>query len=122
MRKSNFKPPSKSLQRIRFRALLSLALYRSEGKGELAEKVLTEAKLQLSSDPNAYRLLGDYYVSQGDTSRALTEFASLTQEHPKDLNVRKSYVQLLILSWTAFQKRQNRLTNSCKTPRRMQKH
>ena len=74
------------------------SLYRSEGKEELAEKVLTEAKLQLSSDPNAYRLLGDYYVSQGDTSRALAEFASLTQEHPKDLNVRKSYIQLLILA------------------------
>ena len=34
------------------------ALYSSEGKHELAESVLTEAKLQLSSDPNAYRLLG----------------------------------------------------------------
>src|SRR5260370_2070505 len=43
-------------------------------------------------------MLGDYFVNQGDSARALTEFASLTKDHPNDLNVRKSYAQLLILS------------------------
>lgn len=73
-------------------------LYRSEGKEDQAVKVLTDAKLQLSDDPNAYRLLGDFYVRQGNTTQSLAEFASLAQEHPKDLKVRKSYIQLLIIA------------------------
>jgi tetratricopeptide (TPR) repeat protein len=72
-------------------------MYIAQGQGDLAEGVLREAKTQLSTDPAAYRMLGDYYLSQGDSAKALTEFAALTKDHPEDLRVRKSYVQLLIL-------------------------
>jgi tetratricopeptide (TPR) repeat protein len=73
-------------------------VFMAQGKGDQAESVLREAKAQLSPDPAGYRMLGDFYLNEGDTAKALTEFASLTREHPADLNVRKSYAQLLILS------------------------
>ncbi|HVS88299.1 MAG TPA: tetratricopeptide repeat protein [Candidatus Acidoferrum sp.] len=73
-------------------------MYVAQGQGALAERVLLETKAQLSTDSVASRMLGDYYLSQGDSAKALTEFASLTKDHPDDLNVRKSYVQLLILA------------------------
>ncbi|HEY6945920.1 MAG TPA: tetratricopeptide repeat protein, partial [Candidatus Acidoferrum sp.] len=74
------------------------AVYMAQGQGDKAEEVLREAKAQLSSDPAGYRMLGDYYFNHGDTAKALTEFSSLSNEHPADLGVRKSYAQLLILS------------------------
>src|SRR5258708_27260601 len=43
-------------------------------------------------------MLGDYYLSQGDSTKALTEFASISKDHPEDLKIRKSYIQLLILT------------------------
>ena len=73
-------------------------LYMAQNQGDKAEQVLKEAKAELSSDPIGYKLLGDYYLNQGDTAKALTEFASLSKEHPTDINVRKSYAELLILA------------------------
>ncbi|HKW34310.1 MAG TPA: tetratricopeptide repeat protein [Candidatus Acidoferrum sp.] len=73
-------------------------VYIARNQGDMAEEVLKEAKVQLRADPAGYRMLGDYYLNQGDTSKALTEFASLAREHPADLDARKSYAQLLILS------------------------
>lgn len=73
-------------------------MYLTQGQGALAEAVLREAKTQLNSDPAAYSMLGDYYLSQGDSAKALAEFASLTKDHPTDFNVRKAYIQLLILA------------------------
>jgi tetratricopeptide (TPR) repeat protein len=70
----------------------------AQGKGDMAEGVLREAKAQLNTDPIGYRMLGDYYLSQDDSAKALAEFASLVKEHPADLRVRKSYAQLLILA------------------------
>ena len=72
-------------------------MYIAQGQGSLAEQVLREAKTQLSNDPVAYRMLGDYYLGQGDSAKALTEFAALAKDHPYDLRIRKSYVQLLIV-------------------------
>ncbi len=74
------------------------AMYIAQGQAPLAEKVLQEAKADLSSDPAASRMLGDYYLSQGDSAKALTEFASISKDHPDDLKIRKSYIQLLILT------------------------
>ena len=74
------------------------SMYIAQGQTDLAEGVLREAKAQLSSNPIAYRLLGDFYLFQGDSVKALTEFSSLVKDHPADLRVRKSYIQLLILS------------------------
>jgi tetratricopeptide (TPR) repeat protein len=75
-----------------------VSLYIAQGRGDLAEGVLREAKAQLNTDPIGYRMLGDYYLSQGDSVKALAEFGSLAKEHPADLRVRKSYAQLLILT------------------------
>lgn len=74
------------------------SVYMAQNKGDMAEQVLKEAKAELSADPVGYRLLGDYYLNQGDSAKALTEFASLAKEHPSDFNVKKSYAQLLIFS------------------------
>src|SRR5713101_6626889 len=60
------------------------AMYVAQGQGALAEKVLLEAKTELRDDPAASRMLGDYYVGQGDSAKALTEFASISKDHPED--------------------------------------
>jgi tetratricopeptide (TPR) repeat protein len=73
-------------------------LYLAQRQGSLAEKVLTDAKQQLSDDPAAYRMLGDYYLSRGENAKALAEFGALSAVHQKDLTVRKTYIQLLILN------------------------
>src|SRR5260370_12903594 len=73
-------------------------MYVLEGQGALAEKVLQEAKSDLREDPTASRMLGDYYLSLGDSAKALAEFASILKDHPSDLRIRESYIQLLILS------------------------
>ena len=68
----------------------------SEKKGDAAEQALTQAKNDLSADPRAYRMLGDYYLSIGEGDKALNEFASLSKEHPEDLTIRKNYIELLL--------------------------
>jgi tetratricopeptide (TPR) repeat protein len=73
-------------------------VYMAQNKGDMAEQVLKEAKAELSTDPVGYRMLGDYYLNQGDSAKAQAEFASLAKEHPSDFNVKKSYAQLLIFS------------------------
>jgi tetratricopeptide (TPR) repeat protein len=73
------------------------ALYFNQGQESQAEKVLTDAKEQLASDPNAYRLLGDSYLGRRQYEKALPEFGALQAKYPNDLAVRKTYVQLLIL-------------------------
>jgi tetratricopeptide (TPR) repeat protein len=80
-----------------YRAALA-QMYLAEGRGDLTEAALREAKAELSTDPAAYRMLGDYYLSLGDSAKALAEFADVAKDHPVDLTVRKSYVQLLILA------------------------
>ena len=42
-------------------------------------------------------MLGDYYYAVGDLDKAVAEFASLHEDHPKDIRAKKNYVQLLIL-------------------------
>jgi tetratricopeptide (TPR) repeat protein len=72
-------------------------LYVSQGRDSLAEKILVEAKQQLDN-PAGYRMLGDYYLSRGESTEALKEFAALVAEHRNDFEVRKTYIQLLILN------------------------
>ena len=43
-------------------------------------------------------MLGDFYFATGDLGKATAEYGALYQEHPKDLDVKKGYVQLLILN------------------------
>jgi tetratricopeptide (TPR) repeat protein len=73
-------------------------LLMQEGKKDEAESVLRQTKKDLSDNPEGYRMLGDFYFQiLGDVDQALTEFASLYSDHPKDIQVKKNYIQLLIL-------------------------
>ena len=72
-------------------------LYVSQGQDSLAEKVLVDAKKQLD-DPAGYRMLGDFYLSRGENTKALAEFAALLAKHRSDFEVRKTYIQLLLLN------------------------
>lgn len=71
-------------------------LYMAKGEKALLEKTLTDTKLQLSDNPEAYRMLGDYFLSHGESAKALSEFAGLSAQHPNDVIVRKTYIQLLV--------------------------
>ena len=72
-------------------------LYVAQGEKSQAEQTLMEAKRALPDNSEGYRMLGDFYFSLGEVDKALAEYASLYQEHPKDLRVKKNYIQLLIL-------------------------
>ena len=72
-------------------------LYMAEGKKTDAESVLKQTKSDLSDNSEGYRMLGDFYFASGDLDKATAEYASLYKDHPKDLQVKKNYVQLLIL-------------------------
>src|SRR6202030_910417 len=73
-------------------------VYMNEGQDALAEKTLVETKEQLKDDPTAYRMLGDYYLGRGENGKALAEFSALASQHPRDRQVRKTYIQLLVLN------------------------
>lgn len=72
-------------------------LYMTEGKKADAETLLKQAKKDLGDTSEGYRMLGDFYFADGEVDKALAEYASLYNDHPKDLQVKKNYVQLLIL-------------------------
>jgi tetratricopeptide (TPR) repeat protein len=74
------------------------SVYMNQGQDALAEKTLVEAKEQLKDNPAAYRMLGDYYLGRGENTKALAEFSALASQHPKDRQVRKTYIQLLVLN------------------------
>jgi tetratricopeptide (TPR) repeat protein len=57
---------------------------------------MIQAKNDLKDDPNAYRMLADFYLSQGDWDKALPEFEAISQQHPKDMALKKSLAQVLI--------------------------
>ncbi|MGA7549090.1 MAG: tetratricopeptide repeat protein [Candidatus Sulfotelmatobacter sp.] len=72
-------------------------LYMAEGKKTEAEALLKQAKSDLSDNPEGYSMLGNFYIATGDLDKATAEYSSLYTYHPKDLKVKKNYVQLLIL-------------------------
>jgi len=72
-------------------------LYLAQGKKDQAEQVLQQTKQQIDTTAG-YRVLGDYYLASGQRDRAMAEFASLVSEHPKDAEIRKSYILLLMRS------------------------
>ena len=65
--------------------------------GAEAEQFLGQVKRDFPKDSVAYRMLGDYYFAEGDLDKATAEYGSLHQQHPKDPEVSRNYVQLLIL-------------------------
>ncbi|MGB8988936.1 MAG: tetratricopeptide repeat protein [Candidatus Sulfotelmatobacter sp.] len=72
-------------------------MYMSEGKKTEAEALLKQAKIDLSNNSEGYRMLGDFYFANGDLDRATAEYGSLYGDHPRDVQVKRNYVQLLIL-------------------------
>ena len=72
-------------------------LYMGEGKKTDAEAVLKQAKADFPENSEGYRMLGDFYFANGDVDKATAEYASLYSDHPKDILVKRNYVQLLIL-------------------------
>ena len=71
-------------------------LLMQEGKKDETEAFLRQTKKDLSDNPEGYRMLGDFYAAF-DIEKAIVEYGSLYSEHPKDIQVKKNYIQLLIL-------------------------
>jgi len=72
-------------------------LYMAQGKKAEAEALLQQAKSDLADNSEGYRMLGDYYFASGSLDKATAEYSSLHNDHPKDMLVKKNYIQLLIL-------------------------
>ena len=72
-------------------------IYMQQGKKQSAEQLLKESKPQFHDNPAGYRMLGDFYFANRDYDGATNEYSGLYREHPKDLVVKKNFVQLLII-------------------------
>lgn len=72
-------------------------LLMQEGKRDDAESFLKQTKNDLPGNPEAYRMLGDFYFAAGELDNAVAEYASVYAAHSKDALVKKNYIQLLIL-------------------------
>ncbi len=71
-------------------------LLMQEGKKDEIESFLRQTKKDLSDNSEGYRMLGDFYATW-DVDKATDEYASLYSDHPKDIKVKKNYIELLIL-------------------------
>jgi tetratricopeptide (TPR) repeat protein len=72
-------------------------LLMQEGKRGDIESFLEQTKKDLSDNSEGYRMLGDFYFATGDVDKAVAEYGSLHSDHPKDPQVKRNYIQLLIL-------------------------
>jgi tetratricopeptide (TPR) repeat protein len=68
-----------------------------EGRRAEAETLLKDTKAALPDNSDGYRMLGDFYFASGDLDKATAEYGSLFNDHPRDPQVKKNYIQLLIL-------------------------
>ncbi len=68
-----------------------------EGRKSDVEPFLQQTKKDLPDDSQGYSMLGDFYFAEGELDKATTEYASLYKDHPKDLKVKRNYIQILIL-------------------------
>jgi len=75
-----------------------MQLYLDENRRDEAKKVAEQAKTDLPDNTSAYRMLADYYVKIGDLDQAITEFGVVGKEHRTDWAIRKTHVQLLLIS------------------------
>jgi cellulose synthase operon protein C len=73
------------------------ALYVAENKPGQAEDFLRRATQDFPNNSIGYRMLGDYYYASNQLDKATEEYGALYKEHPKDGDVKKNYIQLLIL-------------------------
>ena len=77
---------------------LSLArLFVAENKLGQAEDFLRQSKNDFPEISRGYCMLGNFYNETNQTDKALAEFASLSQGHPRDPVVRTNYTKLLIV-------------------------
>lgn len=67
------------------------------GKKADAENVLKQAERDLPNEPGPLLALSSFYYATGDMNNALAEYGALYQQHPKDLQIKKRYIQLLIV-------------------------
>jgi len=72
-------------------------LLMQEGKKPETEAFLQQTKKDIPDKSEAYRMLGDFYFANGELDKATAEYGSLYSDHPKDPQVKKNYIQLLIL-------------------------
>ncbi|MBZ5679195.1 MAG: tetratricopeptide repeat protein [Acidobacteriia bacterium] len=72
-------------------------LLMAEGKRAEVESFLQRCKGDLPDNSEGYRMLGDFYFATGDLDKATAEYRSLYNSYPKDPQVKKNYIQLLIL-------------------------
>jgi cellulose synthase operon protein C len=72
-------------------------LMMAEGKKAEAEAFLRQTKADLPNNSEGYRMLGDFYFATGEIDKATAEYSSLYSSHSKDVQVKKNYIQLLIL-------------------------
>jgi tetratricopeptide (TPR) repeat protein len=73
-------------------------LYVAENKFGQAEDLLRQSKKDFPDNSVGYRMLGDFYYANGQFDKAASEYAALYQEHPKDIVVKKNYIQALVLT------------------------
>ena len=97
MPSSNFGTPLRGNQVIQGPVGAMARLFLEEGKKEAAVDFLRQAKRDFPDNSIGYRMLGDFYFATGDVDHAEAEYRTLYEEHPKDLQVKKNYIQLLIL-------------------------
>ena len=71
-------------------------LYLAEGRTNDAEALLIQNKSNFGDNSVAYRMLGDFYLGTQDLEKATTEYRKLYQDHPKDAQVKKNFIDLLI--------------------------
>ena len=67
------------------------------GRKADAENVLKQAERDLPNQPGPLLALSSFYYATGDMNNALAEYGALYQQHPKDLQIKKRYIQLLIV-------------------------
>src|SRR5882672_4647259 len=72
-------------------------LMMAAGKKSEIEAFLRKTRSDLPDNSEGYRMLGDFYFANGDLDKATVEYDSLYSDHPRDPQVKKNYIQLLIL-------------------------
>jgi tetratricopeptide (TPR) repeat protein len=77
--------------------LAVVGLYMVENKPSQAEDFLRQSKKDFPNNSVGYRMLGDFYFSNNQLDKATAEYSDLYRNHPKDMVVKKNYIQLLIL-------------------------
>ena len=68
----------------------------SRGDRNTAEHIILDGKQALGDDPAGFRIAADYYLGVGEKDKALAEYASLYERYPKDVEAKKSYIDLLL--------------------------